>query len=80
MRPESKTSNGSLTTVPPASLTFATVSSALSTWMYVFQVGVPAPSGELMAATSRPRIRAMKYLPGESGGIAFSLSQPNSAP
>ena len=66
--------------MPPASLTFATVSSALSTWMYVFQVGVSGSIWLLMAATSRPRIRAMKYLPGESGGIAFSLSQPNSAP
>ena len=51
MRPESMTSNGSVSTVPPASRTLAAVSSALSTQMYVFQPSAAAACCcELMAA------------------------------
>ena len=61
MRPESKMSNGSSSTLPPAALTFSAVSSALSTWMYVFHTAgcASSPICELTAAASRPRIRAM---------------------
>jgi hypothetical protein len=61
MRPESKMSNGSTSTLPPAALTFSAVSSALSTWMYVFHSAgcASSPICELTAAASRPRIRAM---------------------
>jgi hypothetical protein len=76
------TSNGSMSVFPPASRTFLAVSSALSTWMYVFQVAIwGAASGiEPTAATSPPRIRAMKYLPPASAGITSSSSQPKRPP
>ena len=79
IRPASMTSKGSITTFPPASRTFAAVSSALSTQTYVFHIAIGgAPSGtEPTAATSPPRMRAMKYLPGESGGMTSSNSHPN---
>jgi len=39
------------------------------------------PDGrELIAATSRPRMRAMKYLAPASGGMTCSSSQPKSPP
>ena len=78
IRPASVTSNGAINTRPPAASTFVAVSSALSTQTYVFHIAIGgAPSGcEPTAATSRPRIRAMKYLPGASGGITSSNSQP----
>ena len=46
--------------------------------MYVFQVAISgADSGiDPMAATSRPRMRAMKYLASDPGGIMSSTSQP----
>ena len=64
IRPASMTSNGSVRTLPPASRTFATVSSALSTRTYVFHIAIGgAASGiDPIAATSPPRIWAMKYL------------------
>jgi hypothetical protein len=48
--------------VPPAFLTFAAVSSTLSTQMYVFQVAADGASWGIgpMPATSLPRIRPMK--------------------
>jgi hypothetical protein len=60
----------------------AAVSSALSTRTYVFQVATGgAPSGaELMAATSPPLRRAMRYCPGEPAGMVSSSSQPNNPP
>ena len=80
MRPASITSKGSITADPPASLAFAAASSALSTHTYVFHIasGGAASGIEPTAATSPPRIRAMKYLPGESGGITSSNSHPKS--
>ena len=80
IRPKSKMSNGSTTTLPPASRTLAAVSSALSTQMYVVQIAAAGASscGGLMAATSPPPSRPMKYLPGAPAGIVFSNSQPNS--
>src|SRR5205823_99600 len=62
-----------------ASRTFAAVSSALSTQTYVFHIAIGgAPSWmPLIAPTSRPRSRAMKYGPGEPGGITSPHSQPN---
>ena len=62
IRPASRTSNGSLSTTPPASRALAAVSSALSTQMYVFHSAIGgAPSGIApTAATSPPRMRPMK--------------------
>ena len=73
------TSNGSIRALPPASRTFAAVSSALSTQMYVFHnaIGGAASGIEPTAATRSPRSVAMKYSPSESGGITSSNSQPN---
>ena len=62
IRPASKTSNGSESTLPPASCTARTVSSALSTATYVLHTavgGAPADC-ELIPATSRPSRRAAK--------------------
>ena len=71
-------SNGSIRTLPPASRTFAAVSSALSTHTYVSHLATGgAPSGiEPTAVASSPRIRPTKYLPPASSGITFSNSQP----
>src|SRR5947207_981053 len=79
IRPASMTSNGSVSMRPPAWRTFAAASSALCTHTYVFHTPVGgAPSGcDPTAATSPPRSRAMKYLPGAPGGITSSKSQPN---
>ena len=73
------TSNGSVTTAPPASRALAAVSSALSTQMYVFHIATGgAPSGiDPTAATSPPRMRPMKYLPSDPSGITSSNSHPN---
>jgi hypothetical protein len=78
VRPASMTSNGSLTTPPPASRTLDAVSSALSTEMYVSHIATDgADSGiDPTAATSAPCRRAMKYLPSDPGGITSSNSQP----
>ena len=79
IRPAVMTSKGSVRTWPPASRTLDAVSSALSTQMYVFQVAMGGPpSGiPLTAATLPPRIRALKYLPSDPGGITSSNSHPN---
>ena len=56
IRPASKTSNGSASTVPPASRIFAAVSSTSSLAMYVVQCdGIPSCCGGLAAATCFPR-------------------------
>ncbi len=56
IRPESKTSNGSMKTVPPASRIFAAVSSTSSLARYVVQYdGIPSCCGGLAAATYLPR-------------------------
>src|SRR5918995_3695210 len=80
VRPAPGTSNGSLTTAPPASRTFAAALSALSTQMYVSHIAVGvADSGiDPTAATAPPRRRAMKYLPADPCGITFSNCQPKS--
>ena len=82
MRPASMTSKGSVSTRPPASRTFAAAASALSTQTYVFHAAVGgAPSGcEPTAATSPPRTRAMKYLPGDPAGMTSWNSHPKSPP
>ena len=46
IRPASKMSNGSVTTVPPFARTRSTASSALSTAMYVIHVTGPSPIAE----------------------------------
>jgi hypothetical protein len=82
MRPAPGMSKGSIRTLPPASLTRAAASSALSTQMYVFHTGVggawlgcaPTP------ATSRPRSWATKYRCGEPAGVRSSNCQPNRSP
>ena len=81
IRPASMTSNGSIRADPPASVTFFAVSSVLSTQMYVFHIAMGgAPSGiEPTAATSPPRIRAMKYWPSDPSGITSSNSQGKSS-
>jgi hypothetical protein len=56
IRPESKTSNGSASSMPPASRIFAAVSSTSSLAMYVVQcAGIPSSCGGLAAATYFPR-------------------------
>jgi hypothetical protein len=72
------TSNGSITTLPPESRTFEAVSSALSTQTYVFHVAAGGSDSGIdpTAATSPPRIRAVKYLPSDPAGITFSNSHP----
>jgi len=60
IRPESKTSNGSENTFPPAAGTLAAVASASSTATYVFHSAGPGLGCPAIAATSRPRRRAMK--------------------
>jgi hypothetical protein len=79
MRPASLTSNGSISTLPPAAVTFAAVSSALSTQTYVFHIAIGgAPSGiDPIAAASLPCNRPMMYSPSAHSGIMFSNSHPN---
>jgi hypothetical protein len=78
VRPTSMTSNGSFTTLPPASRALAAVSSALSTETYVSHVAVDGADSAVdpTAATAPPCRPAMKYLPSDSGGITFSNVQP----
>ena len=79
IRPASSTSKGSVTTAPPAARARVAVSSALSTQTYVFHIAIGgAPSGiDETAATSPPRMRAMRYTPSEPSGITSSNAHPN---
>ena len=79
IRPAFITSKGSVRTWPPASRTLDAVSSALSTQTYVFHLAMGGPPSGIppTAATSPPRIRALKYLASDPGGITSSNSHPN---
>ena len=80
-RAAARRSKGSVTTLPPASVTFSAAASALSTQTWVPHAatgGRPPPRSEPIAATGRPRSVHTKYLPGEPDGIVSSASQPNS--
>jgi len=79
MRPAPSTSNGSVSTLPLASSTFAAALSALSTQTFVFHTGVGGrvvwlgPDGGDVAARSC----ATKYRPREPADLRFSNSHPN---
>ena len=71
-----------MSTSAPSATAWAVVASASATLTYVFQVGGPVTPGvgEAIAATSKPRRLATRYLSSIPGGSLFSNAQPKSWP